>query len=137
MPDALPSRSTPLHGFSEVEAQARLKSEGYNELPRAGRHTPLRIFFDVMREPMLALLVVSGLIYLAIGDPGEAVILIAFARACPSLSRSCKSHAPSAFSRRFVISLAHARQLFGTASFTFIRPDSLPHFWQQFGWTEF
>jgi Ca2+-transporting ATPase len=69
----------PLHGLSEIDAQARLKSEGSNELPRAARRTPLRIFIDVMREPMLALLVVSGLIYLALGDLGEALILIAFA----------------------------------------------------------
>jgi Ca2+-transporting ATPase len=79
MREILPSLSTPIDGVSEVEAQARLKSEGYNELPRATRRTPLRIFFDVMREPMLALLVVSGMIYLALGDLAEALILIAFA----------------------------------------------------------
>jgi P-type Ca2+ transporter type 2C len=80
MPEISPLHSSSLAaGLSEVEAQARLKSEGYNELPRAARRTPLRIFIDVMREPMLALLVISGLIYLALGDLGEALILIAFA----------------------------------------------------------
>lgn len=72
-------RPTSPNGLSESEAQARLKSEGYNELPRAALRTPFRIFFDVIREPMLALLVVSGLIYLALGDLAEALILIAFA----------------------------------------------------------
>lgn len=66
-------------GLSETAAEARLKAEGYNELPRAPRRTPFRILREVMREPMLALLVASGLIYLILGDLGEALILIAFA----------------------------------------------------------
>jgi P-type Ca2+ transporter type 2C len=48
-------------GLTEMEAQLRLKAEGYNELPRADRRTPLRM------------------IYLALGDMKEAVILLAFA----------------------------------------------------------
>jgi Ca2+-transporting ATPase len=66
-------------GLSEVEAQARLKSEGYNELPRADRRTPFRIVLEVMREPMLALLLGGGAIYLVLGDLQEALILLAFA----------------------------------------------------------
>jgi Ca2+-transporting ATPase len=66
-------------GLSEGEAQARLKREGYNELPRTGRRTPLRIVIEVMREPMLALLAGGGAIYLALGDLQEALILLAFA----------------------------------------------------------
>lgn len=73
------SAPSSLSGLGEAEAQARLKIEGYNELPQAGRRTPLRILIDMMREPMLALLVAGGLIYLALGDLQEAVILIAFA----------------------------------------------------------
>ncbi|HXS41867.1 MAG TPA: cation-translocating P-type ATPase [Stellaceae bacterium] len=66
-------------GLSESEAQARLKREGYNELPRAGRRTPFRIVLDVMREPMLALLAGGGAVYLALGNLQEALILLAFA----------------------------------------------------------
>ena len=66
-------------GLSETEAQARLKREGYNELPRAGRRTPFRIVLEVMREPMLALLAGGGAVYLALGDLQEALILLAFA----------------------------------------------------------
>ncbi len=68
-----------LSGLSESEAQARLKREGYNELPRGGRRTPFRIILEVMREPMLALLAGGGLVYLALGDLQEALILLAFA----------------------------------------------------------
>ncbi len=66
-------------GLSEVEAQARLKAEGYNELPQSNRRTPFRIVLEVLREPMLALLLGGGAIYLALGDPKDALILLAFA----------------------------------------------------------
>ena len=48
------------HGLSDAEALARLGREGYNELPRADRRTPLSIVGEVMREPMLALLLGGG-----------------------------------------------------------------------------
>jgi Ca2+-transporting ATPase len=69
----------PLHGLSEADAQARLKTEGYNELPRAKRRTLLHILRDVFREPMLVLLVASGAIYLMLGEPKDALILLVFA----------------------------------------------------------
>ena len=68
-------------GLSEVEAAERLRSDGYNELPRADRRTPLRIVREVLREPMLALLLGAGAVYLALGDLHEALILLAFATA--------------------------------------------------------
>ena len=68
-----------LRGLTEADAQARLKSEGYNELPRPDRRTPLRIVSEVLREPMLALLLGGGAIYLVIGDLQDALILLAFA----------------------------------------------------------
>ena len=55
-------------GLSEAEAQARLRNEGYNELPRPDQRTPLRIILEVVREPMLVLLLGGGLIYLILGD---------------------------------------------------------------------
>lgn len=50
-----------LNGLTEREAQVRLKREGFNELPRADRRTPLRIVLEVLREPMLALLLAAVL----------------------------------------------------------------------------
>ena len=68
-----------VHGLSDSEAEARLKSEGPNELPRTGHRTLLRITADVLREPMFALLVAAGLIYLLLGDLAEALMLLVFA----------------------------------------------------------
>lgn len=73
------SDETSLNGLSEAEAQRRLATEGYNELPRQQKRGPLRVVIEVMREPMLLLLVAGGLIYLAIGDLTEALMLLAFA----------------------------------------------------------
>lgn len=76
---AHPRGNGPLDGLPEETAQARLRTEGYNELPQGNRRTPLRIVGEVLREPMLALLLVGGGIYLALGDVTEALILLVFA----------------------------------------------------------
>jgi P-type Ca2+ transporter type 2C len=79
MPHA-PSTSLPeVSGLGTAEANARQASEGFNELPRPDRRTMTRIVLEVLREPMLALLLGGGLIYLLLGDLKEAVILLAFA----------------------------------------------------------
>jgi Ca2+-transporting ATPase len=74
-----PSSFVSIRGLSEAAAQARLQTEGYNELPRPDRRTPLRIIVEVVRSLMLALLLGGGVIYLALGDLKEALILLAFA----------------------------------------------------------
>src|ERR1700728_4514269 len=78
MNDALSPNIT-MQGLSEVEAQRRLKAGGYNELPQPDRRTPLRIVLEVLREPMLALLLGGGVLYLLLGDLEEAIILLVFA----------------------------------------------------------
>ena len=40
-------------GAERAEAAARLKAEGFNELPRAGHRSIARLIVDVLREPML------------------------------------------------------------------------------------
>ncbi|ESQ86815.1 cation-translocating P-type ATPase [Asticcacaulis benevestitus] len=66
-------------GLSAAEAKARLLRDGANELPRQDRRTPLRIALEVIREPMLALLIAGGVIYLCLGDLSEAIILMVLA----------------------------------------------------------
>ena len=66
-------------GLSGAEAASKLRTEGYNELPRAQQRTVLRIAFEIFKEPMFGLLVGSGVIYLALGDLKEALLLLAFA----------------------------------------------------------
>jgi Ca2+-transporting ATPase len=74
----IPDTSRPV-GLTQAEAAARLAAEGPNALPKAKRRAPLRIILDVLREPMLALLLGGGVVYLLLGSREEALILIAFA----------------------------------------------------------
>ncbi|HXH16408.1 MAG TPA: cation-translocating P-type ATPase [Sphingomonas sp.] len=66
-------------GLSSQDAATRLAADGPNELPRAGKRSTLRIALEVVREPMLALLLAGGLAYLLLGDLTEALILLGFA----------------------------------------------------------
>lgn len=66
-------------GLTADAAQARLEADGPNELPRTGQRSILRIAIEVLREPMLALLLAGGVAYLLLGDLAEALILLAFA----------------------------------------------------------
>lgn len=69
----------PRSGLEPSEAAARLVAEGPNELPQGDRRTPLRIVMEVLREPMLALLIGGGAIYFLLGDVRGAAVLLAFA----------------------------------------------------------
>jgi Ca2+-transporting ATPase len=66
-------------GLTAQEARARLTSDGPNELPRTGTRSALKIIGEVLREPMLALLLAGGLVYLLLGNRVEALILLGFA----------------------------------------------------------
>ena len=78
---APPGQDAPLTpaGLTDSEATERLRKEGFNALPRDGRRTLPRILADVLREPMLALLLGAGGVYMALGDLKEALVLVAFA----------------------------------------------------------
>jgi P-type Ca2+ transporter type 2C len=65
-------------GLFEAEAAARLKKEGYNELPSSKKRSFFAIAFDVVKEPMFLLLIAGGAIYLLLGDVREAVMLLGF-----------------------------------------------------------
>jgi Ca2+-transporting ATPase len=65
-----------LHGLSETDAVARLRTEGFNELPAAKARNLLRTAWDVIREPMILLLISAAVIYLFLGEPRDALVLM-------------------------------------------------------------
>ncbi|MFC3114715.1 cation-translocating P-type ATPase [Cellvibrio fontiphilus] len=75
-----------LQGLSHEEAARRLKRDGLNQLPKANSRNLLRIFLDVLREPMFALLLGGGLIYWLLGDTTEALLLLVFASISVSIT---------------------------------------------------
>ena len=66
-------------GLTAAEAKQRLATDGPNALPQTARRTALRIVSEVVREPMLALLIGGGVVYLVLGDVQEAILLLVFA----------------------------------------------------------
>lgn len=68
-----------IKGLTANEAQLRLAADGPNELPRTGSRSALKIVGEVLREPMLALLLAGGVAYLVLGSRTEALILLSFA----------------------------------------------------------
>ena len=73
-------------GLSDREASDRLRIDGPNELPTDRKRGSLRIAADILREPMLALLVLCGAIYVILGDRAEAAMLVAFVAVIVAIS---------------------------------------------------
>ncbi len=67
-----------IKGLSRTEVLEKLKNEGYNELPSSKRRNILAIAFQVVKEPMFLLLVACGGIYLFLGEPKDALLLLGF-----------------------------------------------------------
>ncbi len=65
-------------GLSETEVSARLAAEGYNELPSQKKQTIFDIAFNVLKEPMLLLLLSAGGIYFILGETKDAMMLMSF-----------------------------------------------------------
>jgi Ca2+-transporting ATPase len=74
----LPTPAPNLSGLDQATAEARLVAEGPNELGPRERRSLGAIVLEVAREPMFLLLLASGSIYLAMGDPHEAMALLGF-----------------------------------------------------------
>lgn len=65
-------------GLSEKEAQENLKKYGLNEIPSQKKRNIFFIFFSVVKEPMLLLLIACGLVYLFLGEAHDALMLLSF-----------------------------------------------------------
>jgi Ca2+-transporting ATPase len=69
------SQAEALHGLPTAEAEARLATEGFNEIHGSTRRRTIEIALGVAREPMFLLLIIAAVIYLILGDLREALIL--------------------------------------------------------------
>lgn len=71
-------QTTHQRGLSPVEAARRLANDGLNSLPSHERSGLWPIIWRVVREPMFLLLVAAGSLYLVMGSPGDAAMLLGF-----------------------------------------------------------
>ncbi len=67
-----------VNGLGEHEARIRLEAEGPNELPTEKPRGVLAIGLEVAREPMFLMLVAAGGLYLIMGEPADAAMLLGF-----------------------------------------------------------
>ena len=67
-----------IEGLTASEAARRLATEGPNELPTAAPRTWLVIAWEVVREPMLLLLLAAGSVNFILGEPQDGFILLSF-----------------------------------------------------------
>ena len=65
-------------GLTAEEAARRLRAEGPNELPSAKPRTWLQTALEVLREPMLLLLLAAGSVNFLLGEPTDGFILLSF-----------------------------------------------------------
>ena len=73
-------------GLSQAEAARRLAAEGPNVLEKARRRTLARRLFDLLKQPMFALLVVAAALYTLLGDVTEGLTLAVFVLAVIGLT---------------------------------------------------
>ena len=64
-------------GLTDSEARERLQKHGPNVLPSAGKLTLFSIVAGTLKEPMLILLLSTGIVYLVVGDLREAIAILA------------------------------------------------------------
>jgi Ca2+-transporting ATPase len=67
-----------IQGLTENEASQKLKKDGPNELPQQKKLNFLQILWNVVREPMLLLLLGAGSLYIILGEFQDALMLLSF-----------------------------------------------------------
>lgn len=64
-----------LTGLSSDEVLTSRKKYGYNKINAAQKNSWITLLLDILKEPMLLLLIAVAIIYLIVGDYGEAVFM--------------------------------------------------------------
>ena len=69
---------TDVRGLNDAQVKNQFNKYGPNILPENQPKTLFFIIFSVVSEPMFSMLLIAGAIYLALGDPAEAIFLLTF-----------------------------------------------------------
>src|SRR5512138_1772697 len=65
------------HGLSSAEAQARLSRFGRNELVSREKVTPILLFLNQFKNPLVLILVIAAIISIVTGSYIDAIIILA------------------------------------------------------------
>lgn len=65
-----------IDGLTTIEAKRKLEQFGYNEIENEKPKTVFHFIYNIVKEPMILLLLTGAGIYFVLGDPKEAGILL-------------------------------------------------------------
>ncbi len=74
----LQSDCSHIEGLSHLQAAAQLKLAGPNQLPDLAAVSHWQTVRQILTEPMFVMLMIAGSLYLLLGDPWEAALLLGF-----------------------------------------------------------
>ncbi|MBU4539159.1 MAG: cation-translocating P-type ATPase [Weeksellaceae bacterium] len=74
MPFNIPEHLT---GLNDAEVKRSQGANGFNQMHTPKKSNWLNLLIDIVKEPMLILLIVIALIYLAVGNYGESLFMLA------------------------------------------------------------
>lgn len=98
-------------GLTTAQARARLAQDGPNEVAQGTRRSVWRRLADLLRQPMLALLVAAALLYMLLGDLTEGLTLSVFVLAVLALSFYQEGQSEAAIEALRQLTQAQARVL--------------------------
>ncbi len=75
MQQNVPANIPQSHGLSSLEAGVRLKEYGENARPRQKSKGKIRRLADIFFEPMMLLLLATGVVYLFLGDKVDTIVI--------------------------------------------------------------
>lgn len=98
-------------GLTTAQAQTRLAMDGPNEMAQGKRRSVWRRLTDMLRQPMLALLVAAAVLYMLLGDLTEGLTLSVFVLAVLGLSFYQEGRSEAAIEALRQLTQAQARVL--------------------------
>ncbi|MDQ8013002.1 MAG: cation-translocating P-type ATPase [Flavobacterium nitrogenifigens] len=75
-----------LKGLNDNEVTLSRKKYGYNQIDNTDKNTWLELLINILKEPMLVLLFAISIIYLIVGDYGEALFMFLAIAAVAAIS---------------------------------------------------
>ncbi len=69
-------KSDPRKGLTQMEAGRRLRMDGRNELPQAGRKNPFLLFLEQLQDPLIYVLLAASAISLLLDEISDTLIIL-------------------------------------------------------------
>ena len=64
------------HGLSQSEAEKRWRRDGANELVEEKKESPIKIFLEQFKDPMVIILIIGAALSVTLGEAMDACIIL-------------------------------------------------------------